>query len=68
MLSGLVTGHDPTRGPGEEVFIFNFLRVESGRVRRCLKSHWPSRIGPGGFQISRARPDSARTDSTRDKP
>ena len=52
----LFTGRDRARGSRQEVI--QISRVESGRVRRCLKYHGTGRAGSGpvgsrGFQISR---------------
>ena len=46
----LFTGHDPARGPGQEVFKISRVgsgRVGSGRVRRYSKSHGSGRVESG---------------------
>lgn len=51
-------GHDPVGGSGQEVL--KNSRVESGRIRMCLKYHGPGRIGSGGLQMPRVGVGSAR--------
>ena len=42
-MSGLFTGHDPTGGSDQELFVIS--RVESSRINRCLESHGLDRFG-----------------------
>ena len=53
LFPGLFLGHDPTRGPDQEVS--KLSRVESDRVRRSYGLGW---IGSGRVGVT--RPDPAR--------
>ena len=77
--AGLLTGHDPVRGSGQEACEksragsgreFSKLtgRVGPGRVGRCSITGW---VGSGGFQTSRAKlgdPDLIRPANVIRKP